>query len=163
MGVVLDKLPGLLEKVPGYKEYERAIRSQHPYLAKLGDWAGGAAGFKVAPLRGIASLPKFLKGTATELEKEKERLTKLFRLYEETEAENKDLKSEVVKWQDWFAANEDLFTRLTSSMEDLRQKKPTTTVDMSAELTELETPNFTDATTPTGPDTKHKRKLRFRK
>lgn len=101
--------------------------------------------------------------TATELDKEKERLTKLFRLYEETETENKDLKSEVVKWQDWFAANEDLFTRLTSSMEDLRQKKPATTVDMSAELTELETPNFTDATTPTSPDTKHKRKLRFRK
>jgi len=121
---------------------------------------------QVNDLKGLEQFAGFkakFEDASTELEKEKERLTKLFRLYEETESENKELKSEVLKWQDWFGANEDLFTRLTSSMETLRQKKPTASpVEVPAELTDLEPPTFTDAPH-THPDTKHKRKLRFRK
>lgn len=90
-------------------------------------------------LEQFAGFKARFEDTAAELEKEKERLTKLFHLYEETESENKELKSEVMKWQDWFTANEDLFTRLSTSVETLRQNKPTSTVEMP-ELTELEPP-----------------------
>lgn len=58
----------LLNKIPGYPEYERAVREQHPILAGLGDWTGAAAGFKVQPLRGMGGLPKMIRGVATKEE-----------------------------------------------------------------------------------------------
>ena len=58
-----------------------------------------------------------------EYEKEKDRLTKLFRLYEETESENKRLKERTKEWQDWFDSNEELFSKLFSSADHLRQTK----------------------------------------
>ena len=89
-----------------------------------------------------------------EYEKEKERLTKLFRLYEETEAENKKLKTEVKGWQDWFKSNEDIFSRLFSSVDHLRQKTS-------------ETSSVTDQSPSSGDvsesSTKPKKKSRFRK
>jgi len=47
-------------------------------------------------------------------EKEKERLTKLYQLYEETENEYKRLRGEVKGWQDWFDSNKEIFDRLFS-------------------------------------------------
>ena len=47
--------------------------------------------------------------------KEKERLTKLFNLYEETEAECKNLKVENKGWQDWFNANKEIFNKIFSN------------------------------------------------
>ena len=47
-------------------------------------------------------------------EKEKERLTKLFKLYEETESENNKLREDIKGWQEWFDSNEELFTKLFS-------------------------------------------------
>jgi len=122
---------------------------------------------QVNDLKGLEQFAGFkakFEDVSVELDKEKERLTKLFRLYEETEAENKELKGEVAKWQDWFSANEDIFTRLTSSMEMLRQKPatPAATEAPAVELTEIEPPAFSSA--PQDTDNKHsKRKLRFRK
>ncbi|MCX6664822.1 MAG: hypothetical protein NT038_01990 [Euryarchaeota archaeon] len=96
-----------------------------------------------------------------EYEKEKERLTKLFRLYEETEAESNIVKKELKEWQDWFGANEELFNRLFSSAEHLR--KQVTTVSSSASM---QTPAESVAEE-TDSDTEHKQKttkrLRFRK
>lgn len=112
-------------------------------------------------LEQFAGFKARFEDTAAELEKEKERLTKLFHLYEETESENKELKSEVMKWQDWFTANEDLFTRLSTSVETLRQNKPTSTVEMP-ELTELEPP-VASQPVPRSPEPRHKRRLRLRK
>ena len=56
-----------------------------------------------------------------EYEKEKERLTKLFRLYEETEAECTTMKQEIKEWQSWFDANQELFNKLFSSADHLRK------------------------------------------
>lgn len=64
-----------------------------------------------------------------EFEKEKERLTKLFRLYEETEAENKRLKVDIKEWQDWFDSNEEIFTKLFSSADHIRKQTPSETVE----------------------------------
>lgn len=97
---------------------------------------------------------------STEYEKEKERLTKLFRLYEETEAENQTLKEEVKEWQGWFDANEELFTRLASSVEHLKSHKTapseTTTVDDDVVIP----PSLEDQDEHLVPP---KRRLRFRK
>jgi chromosome segregation ATPase len=61
----------------------------------------------------------------SEYDKEKERLTKLFKLYEETEAECTSLKKEVNEWQNWFDMNEDLFNRLFASTDHLRKTMKT--------------------------------------
>jgi chromosome segregation ATPase len=58
---------------------------------------------------------------SVEFEKEKERLTKLFRLYEETESENKKLKEEVAEWKRWADKNEEVLSNLFSSMDRLKR------------------------------------------
>jgi len=50
-----------------------------------------------------------------EYEKEKERLTKLYHLYEETDAECKRLKEENKKWQEWYNSNREIFSKLFST------------------------------------------------
>ena len=50
-----------------------------------------------------------------EYEKEKERLTKLYHLYEETDAECKRLKEENKKWQEWYNSNKEIFSKLFST------------------------------------------------
>ncbi|MCK4348854.1 MAG: hypothetical protein KAW47_09590, partial [Thermoplasmatales archaeon] len=59
-------------------------------------------------------------------EKEKERLTKLYKLYEETEGECNMLKGETKGWQNWFDSNKEIFNKLfstspptSSSLEDI--------------------------------------------
>jgi chromosome segregation ATPase len=84
-------------------------------------------------------------------EKEKERLTKLFKLYEETEAERNNLREEIKSWQDWFNSNKDIFDRLFS-----------TGPPVSAMKTPAETPP-TPETPPEEKKSKKKRKLRFKK
>jgi chromosome segregation ATPase len=87
---------------------------------------------QVDELRQFEQMTEFknkFEEVSTEYEKEKERLTKLFALYEETDAENKKLREEVTGWQNWFSSNEELFSKLFSSADHLRQnvatKKPT--------------------------------------
>jgi chromosome segregation ATPase len=94
---------------------------------------------------------------STEFEKEKERLTKLFRLYEETEAENKTLKEELNEWQKWFDSNEDVFTKLFSTAEHLRRRSTNpATADEDIEIP----PSLEERP---APEEKPKRRLRFRK
>ena len=50
-----------------------------------------------------------------EYEKEKERLTKLYQLYEETNSECTRLKEENQNWQNWYNSNKDIFSRLFSA------------------------------------------------
>jgi predicted secreted Zn-dependent protease len=79
---------------------------------------------QVDELRGFEQFAGFktkFEEVSVEYEKEKERLTKLFRLFEETESENKMLKEELSGWRNWFDSNEDLFTKLFSSVEHLRR------------------------------------------
>lgn len=48
-------------------------------------------------------------------EKEKERLTKLYHLYEETENECNVLKEQNDKWNEWYNSNKDIFNKLFSA------------------------------------------------
>jgi len=50
-----------------------------------------------------------------EYEREKERLTKLYHLYEETDSECKRLKSENQNWHKWYNSNKEIFNKLFSS------------------------------------------------
>jgi chromosome segregation ATPase len=85
---------------------------------------------QVEELRQFEQMSEFknkFEEVSTEYEKEKERLTKLFALYEETDAENKKLHEEVSGWQNWFSSNEELFSKLFSSADHLRQNVATKT------------------------------------
>jgi chromosome segregation ATPase len=52
---------------------------------------------------------------AAEYDKEKERLTKLYQLYEETDSECKGVTRENKEWQNWYDSNKDIFNKLFSS------------------------------------------------
>jgi len=52
---------------------------------------------------------------SSQYEKEKERLTKLYKLYEETEGEYSRLKEETKGWQNWFDSNKEIFDKLFST------------------------------------------------
>ena len=52
---------------------------------------------------------------SAEYEKEKERLTKLYQLYEETDNECKILREENKKWQNWYDTNKEIFNKLFSA------------------------------------------------
>jgi len=117
---------------------------------------------QVGELRKFEQFAEFktrFEQVSCEYEKEKERLTKLFRLYEETESENKQLKEELRGWQGWFESNEDLFTKLFTSVEHLKQRSV-----MPPEVTNDENTENQPATDARPePAEKPKRKLRFRK
>ena len=59
-----------------------------------------------------------------EYEKEKDRLTKLYQLYEDTDAECKKLREESSSWQQWYDSNKEIFNKLFS------QGPPTGNVEM---------------------------------
>jgi hypothetical protein len=86
-----------------------------------------------------------------EYEKEKERLTKLYHLYEETDTECKKLSEENKSWQDWYNSNKEIFNRLFSSV-------PTATTQ---ETPIDETPNTPEA--PDNPTKRKKKKLKLKK
>lgn len=50
-----------------------------------------------------------------EYEKEKERLTKLYQLYEETNSECTRLREENQNWQNWYNSNKEIFSKLFST------------------------------------------------
>ncbi len=121
---------------------------------------------QVEEMRGFEQLAEFkpkFEAVSMEYEKEKERLTKLFRLYEETETENKQLKEDLRGWQSWFATNEELFTKLFSSVEHLKHQHDAMTTPSEPSATDAEIqipPSMQDQ--PTSIE-KPKRRLLFRK
>jgi chromosome segregation ATPase len=132
-----ETIHGLRGEVTQKEETIKSLETQVAELKKLED----TAEFK----------DKF-EEVSEEYEKEKERLTKLFRLYEQTEAENTRLKEKLNGWQKWFDSNEEIFSKLFSSVDHLRKKTPPSTPTKKPETTE----------TSSDEDTK-KRKLRFKK
>ncbi len=94
---------------------------------------------------------------SVEFEKEKERLTKLFRLYEETEAENKKLKEDINKWQNWFDTNQAKFSNIFDSADHLRK----TTSPETNTKSDIEIEPMTPKDQPKNPEEK-KPKKRFR-
>jgi chromosome segregation ATPase len=118
---------------------------------------------QVEELRGFEQFadfkPKF-EAVSMEFEKEKERLTKLFRLYEETESENKQLKEELRGWESWFATNEELFTKLFSSVEHLKHQHTAAPISETTDADIEIPPSLEDQSAPVE---KPKRRLLFRK
>jgi chromosome segregation ATPase len=118
---------------------------------------------QVEELKGFEQFAEFknrFEEVSAEYEKEKERLMKLFQLYEETEAENKTLTEDLREWESWFDANQELFTKLFASVEHLKHRSaPPVHTSMVDE--EIEIPPSLDQQQP--PEEKPKRKLRFRK
>ena len=83
-------------------------------------------------------------------------MTKLFKLYEETESENNNLKKELNEWQEWFSSNEEIFNKLFTSADHLRKNVVTSSASV-----ETETPEVKEVETK---ETKKNRKrLRFKK
>jgi chromosome segregation ATPase len=118
---------------------------------------------QVEELRGFEQFADFktkFEEVSMEFEKEKERLTKLFRLYEETESENKQIKEELREWQNWFDSNDELFTKLFTSVEHLKHRNTTTSAPAMVDE-EIEIPPSLEEQQE--PAEKPKRKLRFRK
>ena len=118
---------------------------------------------QVEELRGFEQFVEFktkFEETSTELDKEKERLTKLFRLYEETESENKQLKEDLRGWQNWFESNEGLFAKLFDSVENLKHSN---IIESAPNSTDEE--NEFSSSQEMQPESieRPKRKLRFRK
>lgn len=70
-----------------------------------------------------------------EYEKEKERLTKLYHLYEETDAERKRLEEENKNWQNWYDQNKEIFNKLFSTAPPV---KTTNTKTETTALPEME-------------------------
>jgi len=118
---------------------------------------------QVEELRGFEQFASFktkFEEVSTEFEKEKERLTKLFRLYEETESENKQIKEELRGWQNWFDSNEELFTKLFTSVEHLKHRNTMSPVETAVDEEIEIPPSLEERQELAG---KPKRKLRFRK
>jgi chromosome segregation ATPase len=118
---------------------------------------------QVEQLRGFEQFADFktkFEDVSTEYEKEKERLTKLFRLYEETESENKMIREELREWQNWFDSNEELFTKLFTSVEHLRHRNTMSPAEATVDE-EIEIPPSLEERQE--PAEKPKRKHRFRK
>jgi chromosome segregation ATPase len=134
----VQQMEDLKQQVMGFDtirtQMETNLDSMHRDLTTKEDVIAGLEK-QVDELRGLEQFVGFktkFEDTSAELEKENERLTKLFRLYEATESENKQLKEDLRGWQSWFDSNESLFAKLFTSVEDLRrhnitESAPTTT------------------------------------
>jgi chromosome segregation ATPase len=91
-------------------------------------------------------------------EKEKERLTKLYHLYEETENECKMFKQESEQWRQWFNSNKQIFDKLFSAappLEIMMQKEKTKTEEHKKETHESSKKEDTSK--------EKRKKLRFKK
>lgn len=87
-----------------------------------------------------------------EYEKEKDRLTKLYQLYEDTDAECKKLRAETSSWQQWYDSNKEIFNKLFS------QYPPT-----SAPMQNIEMPTISpDSPTENPSKKKPKKKFKFK-
>ncbi len=61
-----------------------------------------------------------------EFNKERERLVKLYKLYEDLERENNKLREELNGWRQWYESNAELLDRLFKSTEDIKKKLSST-------------------------------------
>ena len=105
---------------------------------------------------------------SAQYEKEKERLTKLYHLYEETEGECKQLREENQSWQNWFNSNKQIFDKLFSAVPPIKSTthKSTTPKQFTAPATIQEedtTPMVEDEEIDQTDSKPKKRRLRFKK
>ena len=110
---------------------------------------------KLSEMQNYAEYKEKYETMNAEYEKEKERLTKLYQLYEETDSEYKRVTEENKDWQNWYNSNKEIFNKLFAT---------------SPPIGTAEGPWDEQPTTPTPPDSptkkkgkKTKKKLRFKK
>jgi chromosome segregation ATPase len=70
---------------------------------------------EIKEMENYAEYKEKYEEVTAEYEREKERLTKLYQLYEETDNECKRLKVENSNWQNWYNQKMDMFNKLFSS------------------------------------------------
>lgn len=133
-----DEIHSLKEEV---STKENMINSLNEQVNKLGE------------MENLAEYKEKYESMCAEYDKEKERLTKLYHLYEETESECKKLSQEIRNWRDWYNSNKEIFNKLFST------PPPATTDDGPWD----QQPN-----TPAPPDNptkkkSNKKKLKFKK
>jgi len=109
---------------------------------------------KLKNLENYAQYKEKYEEVCTEYEKEKERLTKLYHLYEETDNECKRLKEETNSWKEWYNSNKEIFDKLFSTA------PPVATTEWSSDETSPAPPErpIEDPTRP-----RAKKKLSFKK
>jgi len=110
---------------------------------------------QISELRNMENYSEYKEKYETmtvEYEKEKERLTKLYHLYEETDSEHKRLSEENKSWQNWYNSNKEIFNKLFASVPS--EKTTETPIDNPPNI--LEPPE-----NPT--KRKSKKKLRLKK
>ena len=108
---------------------------------------------KFKDMENMSEYKEKFEGMSAEYEKEKERLTKLYHLYEQTETEAKKLRQQNEQWKAWYESNKDIFNKLFSKAPPVENIIPETT-DTFEEPADEEKPKKTK---------KSKRKFRFKK
>jgi chromosome segregation ATPase len=115
---------------------------------------------QIVDLRGRENYEEYkekYEEVSAEYEKEKERLTKLYQLYEETEAECNKLKNENKNWQNWYNTNKEISNKLFSSGPPFEiETSVNTPIEQTPKLPTTDNEN-------TEKKPKIKRKLKFRK
>ena len=96
-------------------------------------------------------------------EKEKERLTKLYHLYEETEGECKKLTQENEQWSNWFNENREIFSKLFSNAPPAPLKNPVNTKTNTETLEQTAEETFDTSETTTETNDKKRKKFLFKK
>ncbi|MDD5502989.1 MAG: hypothetical protein PHH26_05970 [Candidatus Thermoplasmatota archaeon] len=108
-----DKYEALTRK---YSQVEDYANQQSGRVSELENYAK-----TLEPLREYAQYRDRAEAIARELEMEKERLAKLYKVYEDTDAQLRTAKSELESWNAWFVQYKDLFGTVGDAA---NQRKP---------------------------------------
>ena len=159
----LEEYEGKVEKFDDYKQrYEEFDNIKNQLEREVGDLKTEISSkehiindlnnqiIKLKEKENFAEFKDKFEAVTAEYEKEKERLTKLYQLYEETNSECIRLKEENQNWENWYNSNKDIFSRLFSTSPPIGQ---------TSVMPEHPTP----PENPTDEQIKNKRRFKFRK
>jgi len=124
----LDEYEGRVEKFDEYKQrYEEFDTIKNQLEREISDLKTENSSkehiindlnnqiIKLREKENFAEFKDRFEAITVEYEKEKERLTKLYQLYEDTNSECTRLKDENQNWQEWYNSNKDIFSKLFST------------------------------------------------
>lgn len=134
--VLTQKLKESEEKINQFDEYEKRVaeftsinnqldRENHTLKDDVNNKENTIDSLQeqVSKLKGNERYKDKFNDLSNQYEKEKERLTKLYKLYEETEEECNILKKETKGWQNWFDSNKEIFDKLFSTSPPIKTSK----------------------------------------
>ena len=159
----LDEYEGRVEKFDEYKQrYEEFDTIKNQLEREISDLKTENSSkehiindlnnqiIKLREKENFAEFKDRFEAITVEYEKEKERLTKLYQLYEDTNSECTRLKDENQNWQEWYNSNKDIFSKLFSTSPPVGQ-------------TSTRQEYTTQPENPTEEEPKEKKRFRFRK